>query len=269
MKFRVVLPEFKWRKCLADLADCLADGLRRAGHSVEQSSAFAQGTEIEIALGAHEPHVELPGYPVVIYQTEVPSSGWFTSGYKERLAGALAVWDAAPEFRTPVPASRLSVVAPGLFGEPAPAVPKDIDILFYGSLSERRLAILGKLVAAGMSPSVHFGVFGATRDRLIDRAKLVVDIKQHEGDPNDSTRTFLLDSRGACVLSENDPDPRRVLKPDVIVAQCREMLKVEGMRNFHAQSRRADLAPMDVGPAVSQLTQILRETNRFRVVAAE
>lgn len=266
MKFRVVLPRFRWRKCLTDLADCLADGLRRDGHQVEQSDEFRCGTEIEIALAAHEPTVDLPAHPVVIYQTEVPSSGWFTPGYLARLDSALAVWDAAPEFRSTPTAS---VVAPGLFGEPAPAVPKDIDLLFYGSLSDRRVQILQKLQANGFTPSVHFGVFGEERNRLIDRSKLILDIKQHDGDPNDSTRTFVLDSRGACVLSENDPDPRRVLLPDRVISQCRQMLKSDGMRDFHVKSRQADLKPMDVGPAVERLTQAIRERNRFKVVAAE
>jgi hypothetical protein len=270
VKFRVVLPQFKWRKCLVDLADCLTDGLRRAGHSVEQSDKFAHGTEIEIALAAHEAHVELPAYPVVIYQTEVPSSGWFTPSYLARLENALAVWDAAPEFESISDMSRRSVVAPGLMPNAERySGPKDIEILFYGSLSERRLALLTKLQEAGLAPSVHFGVFGERRNSLIDRAKLIVDIKQHDGDPNDSTRTFFLDSRGACVLSENDPDPRRVLMPARIVEQCRHMLRAEGMREFHTNSRRADLRPMDVGPAVAKLTQILRSVNRFKVVAAE
>ncbi len=176
MKFRVVLPEFRFSACLADLADCLADGLRRAGHEAKQTTAFFGGDRIEIVLGAHHPDVRMPDYPVVIYQTEVPGTSWFTGKYKNRLqSDSLAVWHAAPDFVMRDIVATQSVVEPGLYGSPAAPVAKDIDVLFYGSLSERRLSLLSELQAAGLAPSVHFGVFGAARNALIDRSKLVVD----------------------------------------------------------------------------------------------
>jgi hypothetical protein len=268
VKFRIILPRFKWRRCLQDLADCLAESLERGGHHVEQADEFRPGTEVEIVLGAHEAAVDLPDYPVVIYQTEVPGSGWFTEAYRRRLAGALAVWEASPGFASISDFGRRSVAVPGLMRVTPHDVSKDIPLLFYGSVSERRLALLKRLVDSGLNPSVHFGVFGETRDALIDRAELVVDIKQVEGDPNDSTRTFYLDSRGACVLSENDADPKRVLAPWRLVEQCRELMGDPRKRAAHAESRRAELVPMDTGPAVAQLTGILREKNRVRVLAA-
>lgn len=269
MKFRIVLPHFKWRRCLEDLSDCLAEALRRDGHAVEQVADFKQGTEIEIALGAHEAAVELPAYPVVIYQTEVPSSGWFTESYRARLRSALAVWEASEDFLTTEATDRSSVVAPGLVASAPSNVPKDIGVLFYGSLSPRRIALLEKLENSGLRPSVHFGVFGETRNALIDRSRLVVDIKQNEGDPDDSTRTFFLDSRGACVLSENDRDAKRRLAPWNIVEQCRGLLKDDSKRAEHAASRLSELKPTDTTAAVAQLTKILRDVNRFKVVAAE
>jgi hypothetical protein len=269
VKFRVVLPKYQWWRCLDDLAECLAQALHRDGHSVERSHEFRKGTEIEIALGAHEPLVELPDYPVVIYQTEVPSSGWFTDAYRARLRSALAVWEASADFITTETADRSSVVAPGLINTKPVSVPRDIGLLFYGSLSPRRLALLEKLENSGLRPSVHFGVFGEARNALIDRAQVVVDIKQNEGDPDDPTRTFFLDSRGACVLSENDKDPKRRLAPWNIVEQCRNLLKNEGKRAEHATSRLAELNQTDTTAAVVQLSKILRGANRIKVVAAE
>lgn len=270
MKFRVVLPRFRWRECLRDLADCLVDALRRDGHAVELVDEFRYGTEIEIVFGAHEASVKLPDYPVVIYQTEVPASGWYTAEYKERLRSALAVWETAPGYVTQE-ASRTSVVEPGRIQQHGGqyAVAKDIDVLFYGSLSPRRIAILSQLQAAGLAPSVHFGLFGKKRDALIDRAKIIVDIMQTDGEPGDNTRTFFLDSRGACVLSENDKNPARVLAPWKIVEQCKELLADDAKRAAHAASRLAELKPMDTRAAVEQLANIIREKNRFKVVASE
>lgn len=279
MKFRVVLPQFRWRECLRDLAECLVDALRRDGHAAELVDEFRRGTEVEIVLGAHEPSVVLPDYPVVIYQTEVPASGWYTDGYKARLASALAVWEAAPGYVTQ-DASRTSVVEPGLIRVPGLGAgevealgkyfpkTKDIDILFYGSLSPRRIAILTKLQDAGLAPSVHFGLFGKNRDALIDRARIIVDIMQTDGEPGDATRTFFLDSRGACVLSENDKNPARVLAPWRIVEQCRELLADEGKRAAHAAARLSELRPMQTAHAVEQLAKIIgtKDSQRLRAV---
>lgn len=269
MKFRVVLPRFKWSRCLEDLQKCVTAALGEAGHTVEMADWFRRDESVEIVLGAHEPTVELPAHPVVIYQTEVPGGDWFTDTYRARLARALAIWQASPDFITAETADRSSVVAPGLMRTTPANAPKDIGLLFYGSLSERRVALLTKLENSGLRPSVHFGVFGEARNALIDRAQLVVDIKQTEGDPDDATRTFFLDSRGACVLSENDKDPKRKLAPWNIVEQCRDLLKDPAKRAAHAAARRADLKPTDITQAVERLKDILRERNQFKVVAAE
>ncbi|MCP3890377.1 MAG: hypothetical protein GY702_16130 [Desulfobulbaceae bacterium] len=50
---------------------------------------------------------------------------------------------------------------------------KDIDILFYGSLNERRLKVLEELKAKGVNVVHLFGVYGKKRDLYISRAKVV------------------------------------------------------------------------------------------------
>jgi len=249
VRFSVVLPKFPWSACLADLADCLAHALVDAGHDVHRESVFgAHPGDTEIVLGAHSGAVTLPSYPVVIYQTEVPGTAWFTPNYNRRLASALAVWDAAPEFKT-----GSAVVEPGLFPSEPAAVTKDIDLLFYGSLSERRMEVLTKIANADLRIEAHFGVFGAARNALVDRAKVIVDVKQRAEDPNDKTRTFFLDSRGACVLTENDENRFRRLFPHDVVEQCRRLLADPETRRAHAASRRAELLPTDVSGAVAAL----------------
>ena len=53
---------------------------------------------------------------------------------------------------------------------------KDIDILFYGSINERRKILLDKLIAAGLKVVAIFGVYGAERDSYIARAKIVLNL---------------------------------------------------------------------------------------------
>lgn len=268
MNFTVVLPRIPYWRCLADLADCLAAGLIDAGHDVHQESVFGSHPgATEIVVGAHSGSVKLPDYPVVIYQTEVPGTSWFTENYRSRLSGALAIWEAAPGFLDQVDypnPRKASVVEPGLVHSKRAAVPQDIDLLFYGSLSARRVTILQKLSDAGLKVEAHFGVFGDERNALLDRAKVVVDVKQRDDDPNDKTRTFFLDSRGVCLLTENDENASRALDPSRVVEQCQELLLDPEARRMHVAARRAELKPTNVAPAVRQLEQILgtrRSTN--------
>lgn len=269
MKFALIEPRVKWFQCLEDLAACLGDALRRAGHEVFYAGAFCESKPsdlIQIAIGAHRESVTLPAYPVVIYQTEVPNSASFPASFHVKLLKALCVWDSAPGYGTGD-----AVVEPGLYhtgamqtvnevasamtGQPVPR--KDIDLLFYGSLSSRRIEILTKLQDAGLAPQVHFNVFGAERNALVDRAKVVVDIKQRTDDPNDKTRTFFLDSRGACVLTENDENAGRRLDPERIVEQCRALLADPWPRAQHVASRSADLKPTDVSAGIAALERAL------------
>jgi hypothetical protein len=255
MRFRVVLPKFPWSACLSDLADCVAHALSRAGHHVVCSEDFApEGEAFNVLLGAHNKLV-VPPPRAIIYQTEAPGTVWFTENYRARLNAALMVWDAAPGFGTSA-----HVIEPGLCEwARLPVAPKTLDLLFYGSLTDRRIALLQKLSDAGLNIEAHFGVFGDKRNELIARAKVVVDVKQRDGDPNDKTRTFFLDSVGACVLSENDENPGRALSPTRIVAQCRELLDDPERRRVHTESRRAELKPTDATLAVCALQTWLNQ----------
>jgi len=53
---------------------------------------------------------------------------------------------------------------------------EDIDVLFYGSVDDRRQAVLDALRARGLRVEVAFGVFGRARDRFIARSKVVLNL---------------------------------------------------------------------------------------------
>jgi hypothetical protein len=92
--------------------------------------------------------------------------------------------------------------SPGLRHESG--LPRDIDVLFYGELGDRRLPLFNALVGQGLRVEASFGLLPAffVQD-LIDRAKIVADIGRAEGlrflTP---TRICAALQRGATVLSE-------------------------------------------------------------------
>ena len=63
----------------------------------------------------------------------------------------------------------------------APAPEQDIDILFYGDISTRRAPVLDALRRTGLNVVIVSDVYGAERDALIARAKVVLNIHNHDG----------------------------------------------------------------------------------------
>jgi len=63
----------------------------------------------------------------------------------------------------------------------APAPEQDIDVLFYGDISARRAPVLDSLRRTGLNVVIESDVYGAKRDALIARAKVVLNIHNHDG----------------------------------------------------------------------------------------
>jgi len=53
---------------------------------------------------------------------------------------------------------------------------KDVDVLFYGSINERRKKIISELEKAGLKVKTLFGVYGRERDNWIARSKMVLNM---------------------------------------------------------------------------------------------
>lgn len=83
---------------------------------------------------------------------------------------------------------------------------KDIDVLFYGSLNERRLHILNALHKQGIKIESAFGVYGAARDQLIARAKIVLNIHFYDAKVFEIVRVSYLLANQQFVISERGSD---------------------------------------------------------------
>ena len=90
----------------------------------------------------------------------------------------------------------------------APVAACDIDVLFYGVLVERRLALQKELAKAGLRTNFAAGVYGSERDALIARAKVVLNVSQFEhGSRFDQVRLSYLLANRKCIVSEGGIDP--------------------------------------------------------------
>lgn len=83
-----------------------------------------------------------------------------------------------------------------------PQKSRDIDVLFVGSLNERRKTILERLQSEGVSVHWLFNVYGEERDQIIARAKLLLNFHQHETQIFEIIRVSYLLANRCCVVSE-------------------------------------------------------------------
>jgi hypothetical protein len=80
---------------------------------------------------------------------------------------------------------------------------QDIDVLFYGDISARRALILDRLRETGVNVVVASDLYGAERDALIARAKVVLNIHNHDGiKALETPRVFYLLSNRKAVVTE-------------------------------------------------------------------
>ena len=89
----------------------------------------------------------------------------------------------------------------------APASSPDIDVLFYGSWNERRQRLLDELRKAGARVEAVFGVYGAQRDALIARSRVVLNVHFFEAKVFEIVRVSYLLGNGRAVVSERGAAP--------------------------------------------------------------
>lgn len=83
---------------------------------------------------------------------------------------------------------------------------EDIDVLFYGSLNDRRIAVLQGLQQAGLVVKHLFGVYGQERDGWISRAKVVLNMHYHDAKIFEIVRVHYLMNNAKAVVCEVGPD---------------------------------------------------------------
>ncbi len=87
-----------------------------------------------------------------------------------------------------------------------PGSTEEIDVLFYGSLNERRSRVLAELERRGLHVYHAFGVYGAARDALIARSKVVLNVHHYDARVFEIVRVSYLLANGRFVVSESGGD---------------------------------------------------------------
>ncbi len=89
----------------------------------------------------------------------------------------------------------------------------DIDVLFYGLPSPGRVGVFQGLCADGIRTVFACGLYGAGRDDLISRSKLILNLNLYESRIFEVVRASYLFANAKAVVSEAHPDT--FIEPDL------------------------------------------------------
>lgn len=252
MKFAVTIVSpvgYAHSEAFAELAETLHHGLRGLGHeSVITRTLRADKHRRSIILGANilAALKVAPPPNSVLYNLEQVQVGsqWMTPELLD-LFRAWPVWDYSQ--RNVEQLAALGLPRPRLLPigyakeltRIAPAPRQDIDVLFYGCLNERRRAVISSLQARGLNVEVLYSVYGAARDAVIARSKVVLNVHFYEAKVFEAVRVSYLLANRKAVVSETGSDPEEeaafgsgvCFAPyEALVDRCVELVNDEARR---------------------------------------
>jgi len=203
-------PGYVHSEAFREVSDTLLAAARALGHDAIATTDPALRDRQLIVLGpnllARFPQPVAPG--AILYNLEQAGPGpWFEKAVVD-LFRTHPVWDYSEHNADAVAAlgvPRPRVVPIGWMPE-LRRIPRqaheDIDVLFYGSFNARRSQVLDELRAAGARVEAVFGVYGAERDKLIARSRLILNVHYFEAKVFEMVRVSYLLGNGRAVVSE-------------------------------------------------------------------
>lgn len=212
----IIRPEgYQDSDAFLEIAQSLKFALLRLGYFVEvRYHTMIHGIP-NIIFGAHLLSAEeMQALPVqcIVYNLEQRGAHHFTPDYLG-LAQRFWIWDYSPEnlaLWQSVPGLRYEplLVKVGYMPEMTciQKAVEDVDVLLYGSLIERRLNVIQALQARGVQAFAVRGVYGAERDVLIARSKIILNIHFYEASLFEVVRVSYLLANHKLVVSEPSPD---------------------------------------------------------------
>ncbi|GAB1394370.1 hypothetical protein MASR1M60_25340 [Rhodocyclaceae bacterium] len=217
--YQIVLikPEgFEFVEGFRETMEAMQWGLQELGYRAPIHVNHIEQGLVPIIFGSHhfdpQSAAQLPP-ETILYNLEqlLPGYPWYQPSYLEVLK-KFRVWDGDLHSALWL---RNAGISPKAIYVPIPYAPlleriernknPDIDVLFYGIQTERRLHILRTLGDSGLRVVALNNVWAKERDAWIARTQLVLGIHQRAGGRLEVARLIYLLANGVPVVSEADP----------------------------------------------------------------
>jgi hypothetical protein len=214
----VVPPGYQHSYAFLEMALLLKHSLMDLGHICELAANDLSPNATNILLGYHLLRYDesLKRRTYIPYQLEQLSAdeGVFSDNLRAILQNAAEVWDYSPENihflqKQQVQARLLPVGYHKRLEQIPTDTPKDLDVLFYGSIAGRRKELLDKLTEEKeLTSKALYGVYGSDRDRHISRARIILNVHFYSTRIFEAVRvSYLLNNRCLVVSEESDAYP--------------------------------------------------------------
>ncbi len=245
----LVQPEgFLHSEAFREVGETLQFGLRSIGHAALIQDNSIDPTASNVLLGAHlltpEDAVLVPTGSI-LYNLEQLGGPSLPKHFYE-LGRHCQVWDYSLQnietwkvMRCALPPVHVPLGHVPELSRIKPAPKQDIDVLFYGSLNERRARIVNALKEAGVNVHVLFGIYGEKRDKFIARSKIVLNVHFYDAKIFEIVRVSYLLANSKAVVTEIGPstqmeeglaDSMLSAPYDSLVQSCLGLLKDDKAR---------------------------------------
>jgi hypothetical protein len=147
----------------------------------------------------------------IAYQLEQFCSPRFTAEYLERLEQADEIWEYSrshwPYYKNLDKVHYVPVYYTLSLERPITVPKKIFDVLFYGSLNERRQQVMMKMHQLGLKIIIHHNCWGDEQVRMIKEARIVINIHHFQEDGIlELTRIGKVIANKTLVVSERGKD---------------------------------------------------------------
>lgn len=259
---RVVPPGYEHHRAFDEIVETLFHGVSALGHPVKVVDNEFGADGLTIVVGAHLLNSEVadaltPATVVYNFEQIDVQTGW-TEPHRLRGLRRAIVWDYSARnleyIRAFTGNTRLVHVPVGYVPHLTridSAALQDIDVLFYGSLNDRRRHVIDAIARRGLNVQTTFGTYGAARDGLIARAKVVLNLHYYLARVFEIVRvSYLLANRKAVVAecgldTEIDDDLRdgvRLAAYDDLPGACEELVADAALRRRYEEAGFACMA---------------------------
>jgi len=247
----VTTPGYIHSHVFDEVAIGLKAAFARLGHDIPIVRDVKEVKGKAIVLGCNFiPKINMTNLPenMILFNMEqvYKDSPWMGQGYVDLLK-KYPVWDyswrnirALKEMGVP------NVTYCGIGYEPElsriPQVQEDIDVLFYGSLNERRKVIVNELRKNGIRAEAVFGIYGEERDKYIARSKIVLNIHFYDACIFEIVRISFLLANRKFVISEEGKDEQEKDFADGLVICPYEKIVENCMKYLADEKARKEIA---------------------------
>lgn len=213
----IIVPQgYRHSMCFTEAGFLLKHSLNSLGLTCDIGLNDLARDRINIVLGWHLMNFgdELASLRYIPYQLEqLSEASWNALSEKRKmlLSRAFDVWDYSRENIAFLKNRGIAARhVPLGYHESLERIPqhyeKDIDVLFYGSICERRRAVLD-ILSSDKNIAVRslFDVYGSERDECIARSRIILNIHYYDVQILEAVRiSYLLNNR-CFVVSEDSP----------------------------------------------------------------